>query len=84
MLVLPEEAAASVLAATEDIVDPKDRNKHVEAEVVQVQVVDEKEHKIKDWLEEQKLRTPIPDEPLDDAAIGLTYRSMETTTSSVS
>lgn len=41
------------------------------------------QHKVMNWLNDQKQRPPMPDEPLDDVANWLTYRSMETTTSSV-
>jgi hypothetical protein len=41
------------------------------------------QHKVVSWLNDQKERPPMPDEPLDDVANGLTHRSMETTTSSV-
>jgi len=78
MFDLPEETAVSALATTEHAVDSEDRSKPIEPEDVV-----EKAHKVKDWLEEQTRRPPMPDEPLDDAAIGLTYRSMETTTSSM-
>ncbi len=47
-------------------------------------VVEPLQYRVVSWLNDQKQHPPMPDKPPDDVPNGLTYRSMETTTSSVS
>lgn len=74
-----EETVESVHVDMEKVVTAEHRNKQDDVETAAIGV-----HKVSGWLEDQIRQPPIPDEPLDNGALGLTYRSMETTTSSVS
>lgn len=47
-------------------------------------LVEPLQYRVVSWLNDQKQHPPMPDKPPDDVPNGLTYRSMETTTSSVS
>lgn len=49
-------------------------------------VIEPVQHRVAKWLNDQKQRPPMPDEPLDVVfdGLGLTHRSSETTSSSVS